>query len=364
MSGDEAKSTSDPRHPRLVQSRLTNTFGKIKVSISSLSDLRDNQIHDGGQPPRNSEARHAKIDLHASRRANLKGPPPPLPSSKRSVVLAAVAAETKDLLPGLLKVTSNAPATGELLKPDTLVPALGSACPKLTKTPIRVVNMDTLDAALDLSYLTASTLTHSSSPPVLVLNMANAKHAGGGWLKGAIAQEEALCYRSSLSFTLKRRFYPMSDRSTIYSPTVVIMRESFLKGHKLLDVGQPGKLPVVSVVSMAALRDPPVQRRVGDGEETYRDSYDRALMRSKIRMILRVAAAKNHRKLVLGALGCGAFGNPRGEVVRLWKEVFAEPEFSGGWWEDVVFAVMDKGAGKESNSNYGVFWRGLDGLEV
>ncbi|KAL8698076.1 MAG: hypothetical protein Q9201_006770 [Fulgogasparrea decipioides] len=145
---------------------------------------------------------------------------------------------------------------------------------------------------------------------------------------------------------------------------VVIMRESFLKGHKLLDVGQPGKLPVVSVVSMAALRDPPVQRRVGDGEETYRDSYDRALMRSKIRMILRVAAAKNHRKLVLGALGCGAFGNPRGEVVRLWKEVFAEPEFSGGWWEDVVFAVMDKGAGKESNSNYGVFWRGLDGLEV
>ncbi|KAL8727424.1 MAG: hypothetical protein Q9181_005723 [Wetmoreana brouardii] len=363
MSGDEAKSALNTKHPRLVQSKLTNAFGNITVFNNTSSGPRDNQVHDGVQPPRNPEAKDTNIDLYAFRRANLKDSPPPLPSSKRSVILAAVAEETKDLLPGLLKVTPNAPATGELLKPDTLVPALGSTCPKLTKTPIRVVNMDTLDAALDLSYLTTSALPHSSSP-VLVLNMANAKHAGGGWLKGAIAQEEALCYRSSLSFTLKRRFYPMSDRSTIYSPTVVIMRESLSKGHKLLDLGQPGKLPVVSVVSMAALRDPPVQRRLGDGEETYRNSYDRALMRSKIRMILRVAAAKNHRKLVLGALGCGAFGNPRGEVVSLWKQVFAEPEFSGGWWEDVVFAVMDKGAGEESNSNYGVFWRSLDGLEV
>lgn len=264
----------------------------------------------------------------------------------------------------MLKVIPDAPATSELVKPDTLFPAFKSDCPNLPKTLVRVIKIDTLDAAIRLSSLTTSTIASSSYPPVLVLNMANAKHAGGGWLKGAMAQEEALCYRSSLCFTLKRRFYPIPDRAVIYSPTVVVMRESLAKGHRLLDLTKPEKLPVISVVSVAAVRDPSVQRRLDDGEESYSNGDDRNLMRSKIRMTLRVAASKGHRKLVLGALGCGAFGNPKGAVVRLWKEVLTEPEFGGGWWEDIVFAVLDDGGGKDSNGNYGVFCRGLDGLEV
>ncbi|KAI4253947.1 MAG: hypothetical protein LQ352_003396 [Teloschistes flavicans] len=358
MSRDGSEPKAERKKPRLVQTKLTSAFGNIKVSGKT------EKVQDGHVSVYDAETKDRKINLYTSRRASFKGPPPPLPTSKRSLLLAAVAEETVEVLPTLLKLTSDAPAAGELLKPDTFVPALASTCPNLNKTAIRVVNMDSLDAAFDLGPLTVSTFVRSASPPVLVLNMANAKYGGGGWLKGAIAQEEALCYRSSLSFTLKHRFYPMSDRSAIYSPTVVVIRESLSKGHSMLDLSKPEELPVVSVVSMAALRDPAVQRRLGDGEEIYSSSNDRELMRSKIRMILRVAAAKGHRKLVLGALGCGAFGNPKTEVLKLWKEVSAEPEFNGGWWEDVVFAVMDNGAGNDSNSNYGVFWRGLNGLEV
>ncbi|KAL8869735.1 MAG: hypothetical protein Q9174_004048 [Haloplaca sp. 1 TL-2023] len=325
---------------RLRQSTLENAFGNVRVS------------------------RNVTVDLHPSRRANLKGPPPPLPSSKCSTLLAAVAAETIAVLPGVLKALPNAQAFGELLKPDTLIPARRSACPELRKTPIRVLNMDTLDAAMTSGSLTSSSLAHSTSPPVLVLNMANAKHPGGGWTSGAIAQEEALCYRSSLPISLKRRFYPMSERSAIYSSRVVVIRENLANGHQMLDLTRPRDLPLVSVVSMAALRDPPVQRSLGNGDEIYVHASDRDTMKAKIRMVLRIATAKHHRKLVLGALGCGAFGNPKNENVRIWKEVFAEPEFNGGWWEGVIFAVMDNGAGRDSNSNYGVFWQGLDGLEV
>ncbi|KAL8715274.1 MAG: hypothetical protein Q9220_001232 [cf. Caloplaca sp. 1 TL-2023] len=343
---------------RLIQSKLTDTFGAFKITSNSSKDTS----HDVNQ--KSKQQVDSQIDLYASRRSNLKSPPS-IPSSKRSVLLAAVAEETRELLPGVLKMTPSTPPTGELLRPDTLVPALRSACPGLrSKTRIRVVNMDTLDAALDISCTTTSLLPGSSAPPVLVLNMANARYAGGGWLKGAIAQEEALCYRSSLSFSLKLRFYPMSDRAAIYSPTVVVIRESLAKGHRLLDLGKPEELPVVSVVSMAAVKDPSIERRLNDGEETYRNSADRELMRSKIRMILRVAVAKGHRKLVLGALGCGAFGNPRCEVVKLWKDVFAEPEFSNGWWEDVVFAILDNGGCQDLDTNYGVFWRELEGLEI
>ncbi|KAL8825567.1 MAG: hypothetical protein Q9170_007747 [Blastenia crenularia] len=353
---------SDPKpKPHLVQSKLTDSLGAFKISASCFPDGKS-QEDDGKR--QTIDSKHAKLDLHTSRRSNFKTRQPRLPSSKRSVLLAAVAEETKDVLPGLLKVVPDTSATGELIKPDMLYPAFKSNCPNLPKTSVRVINIDTLDAAIRLSSLTTSTVASSAYSPVLVLNMANAQHGGGGWLKGAIAQEEALCYRSSLAFTLKRRFYPIPDRAVIYSPTVVVIRESISRGHRLLDLSHPEKLPVVGVISVAAVRDPSVQRRLDTGDETYTNVDDRNLMRSKIKIVLRVAATKGHRKLVLGALGCGAFGNPKNEVVSLWKEALTEPEFSGGWWEDVVFAVLDDGGGKDSDGNFGVFFRGLDGLEI
>ncbi|KAL8747696.1 MAG: hypothetical protein Q9184_007563, partial [Pyrenodesmia sp. 2 TL-2023] len=242
MTRGSDEASAKPQKTQLVQSKLTNILGGIKLSNGSPRTL-DRQAHDEVAERQNTNSRDGRIDLYTSRRANLKAPPS-LPSTKRSVLLAAVAEETKDVLPGLLKLTPDTPPTGELIKPDTLFPAFKSDCPNLPKTRIRVLNIDTLDAAIRLSSLTTSTVAESSTPAVLVLNMANAEHGGGGWLKGAIAQEEALCYRSSLSFTLKRRFYPMPDRSAIYSPTVVVIRESLAKGHRLLDLSHPAKLPV------------------------------------------------------------------------------------------------------------------------
>ncbi|KAI9875691.1 MAG: hypothetical protein M1830_008119 [Pleopsidium flavum] len=193
--------------------------------------------------------------------------------------------------------------------------------------------------------------------------MANAYHAGGGWLKGALAQEESLCYRSSLSFTLKRRFYPLPEISGVYSPSVVVIRKALSQGHGLLDLDKPEELPIVSAVSVAAARDPQVEKD-SRGRERYKRGRDREVMKEKMRVVLRVVAVNGHRRVVLGALGCGAFRNPREEVVGCWKEVLLEGEFAGGWWERIVFAVMDDGGGKSGDGNFGVFSRGLDGLVV
>ena len=192
--------------------------------------------------------------------------------------------------------------------------------------------------------------------------MANAKHGGGGWLRGALAQEESLCYRSSLSFTLKKKFYPLLEEEGIYSPTVVVFRDSLANGHSLLDLSQPQDLSVVSVISVAAVRDPElvVSR---DGEEIYKHGEDRTDMKKKMRVVLRAAGREGHRRIILGALGCGAFGNPNKEVARCWKEVLAEAEFSE-WWESIIFAVMEDGDRKDGDGNYGVFLRELDGMLV
>ncbi|KAL9609216.1 MAG: hypothetical protein Q9167_005993 [Letrouitia subvulpina] len=363
MTEDSSDKNSMPVKGRLVQTKLTSTFFNPRTKSPYFSrDAPKNK------DPSTSYATHSnsdmRLDLCSSRRANLKYPSPPLPTSKRSQLLAAVAAETKSLLPDLIKTIPDAALTSRFYQSHDLLSNPSPPCPGLPKSKVRVVNADTLDTAIALSTPTVETLPSLKEAPVLVLNMANAEHGGGGWLKGALAQEEALCYRSSLSFALKRKFYPIPDRSAIYSPAVVVIRQSLADSHKLLDLAKPEKLPVVSVVSVAAVRNPKLEQVLGTGEQRYGEHKEKELMRDKIRIVLRVACRNRHRRIVLGALGCGAFGNPKAEVVKLWRAVLEEEEFSGGWWEDLVFAVMEEGGSEKSDGNFGVFWRGLNGVEV
>lgn len=276
--------------------------------------------------------------------------------------LVQTAQETKQLLPGILKTLPHAPPNGYLYKPPKPPKLNPKYCPGFPPAEIKVLDADTFDTAIDLGKCERY-MTVRDKRPVCVLNMASARRAGGGWLNGALAQEEALCYRSSLSFTLKLRYYPLQDDQAIYSPTVVIIRNSFQNGHTLLDLTKPEELPVVSVISMAALRVPPLDN--SDPRPKYRNPQDRELMKEKMRIILRIAAFNRHRRLVLGAFGCGAFLNPREEVADCWSEVFVEAEFQGGWWESVCFAVMDDlKEGKDGNGNFGVFYRKLHGTMV
>lgn len=262
-------------------------------------------------------------------------------------------------------------------------------------TRIKVFDTDTFDAAinLDLNYTAAKHLGASFSStagpssqaqdrdqimqdasqttadrahkPVAVLNLASERSAGGGWQNGALAQEEALCYRSSLYLSLHKSYYPLPSLSAIYSPSVLIIRDAMSRNHTLLSPPeQPGNLPVTSVISVAALRHPAL---TADGKK-YKNEGQRAETKRKIRLTLRLAALKGHTKLVLGALGCGVFGNPPKEVAECFLEVMREKEFLGGWWEEIVFAIMDnvKGpnGGKTGVGNYGQFYQVLDGQVV
>ena len=198
----------------------------------------------------------------------------------------------------------------------------------------------------------------SITKPVAVLNLASERHAGGGWQNGAMAQEEALCYRSSLYLSLHKSYYPLPSLSVIYSPSVLIIRSATSAGHTLY-TAPASDLPVTSVISVAALRHPLL---TADGKK-FKDDGQRAETKRKIRVSLRVAASKGHTRLVLGALGCGVFANPPTEVAECFLEVFREKELQGGWWEDIVFAVMDnaKGndGGKDGSGNFGQFYRVL-----
>lgn len=268
--------------------------------------------------------------------------------------LAEIAQEMQTILPGLLLTRPDAEPRGKLYKTGDAPRLDINYCPKLPPTSIRVVPDDTIDAATRLAATSPG-----SKRPVCILNMANAKSAGGGWKHGALAQEEAICYRTSLSCSLKHGFYPLPETGGIFSPRILVIRENMKDGHKLVDLREPKNLPLLSVVSVAAVCLPRTQPD-NQGRQRYVSGADARLMEEKMRVILRIAVRNGHRQIVLGAFGCGAFGNPREEVARMWRSVFADSEFSGGWWQDVVFAVMDDQRGP----NFLAFQKVLDGLKV
>lgn len=270
-----------------------------------------------------------------------------------------IAKETVKVLPGILKNLPTKP-DGYKWTPVEIRRLDPKYCPNLNGQ-VQVVNGDTFDTAIRFDELFPRK-NPINTKPVCVLNMASAIWAGGGFRNGSLAQEEELCYRSSLIFTLKLRFYPMKDLEAIYSPTVVIIRKGIKKDYELLDLKKPRSLPVVSVISMAALYNPGLWWPAS-GPPTYEDPADREIMKEKMRVILRMAAHNKHRRLVLGALGCGAFNNPREEVANCWAEVLKEKEFRG-WWETIAFAIVPPPPSLRERSNLEIFEEVLDGLSI
>ena len=65
-----------------------------------------------------------------------------------------------------------------------------------------------------------------------------------------------------------------------------------------------------------------------------------AVFYARVRAVLHAAREEKVETLVLGAFGCGAFGNPPADVARLFAEVLASDEFRGAL-ALVVFAIVD-----------------------
>lgn len=300
-----------------------------------------------GNPPKK---RQAVLSMNEGQLTTKRGLVNPQASDDpRRAPLKEIAAETISLLPGLLATRPDVSTEGRLCNAADVLDF--KYCPGLQPIKVQVISSDTIDAALGI-------INSKYSKPC-ILNMANATSAGGGFKHGALAQEEALCYRTSLYRTLKIKHYPLGDKEGIYSPDVIVIRESIKNGHGLVDLREPKNLAVISVVSVAAVCQPSIASTVS-GTKKYSNDADRRLMKEKIRLMLRTAIRHKHTQLVLGAFGCGAFGNPREEVANMFVKVLLEKEFQGGWWEDVVFAVLDDGRGP----NFKVFHDALDRLVV
>lgn len=191
------------------------------------------------------------------------------------------------------------------------------------KPTIEVVNETTAQAA--------ARLIDKGKTDAVALNFASARSVGGGFLAGAVAQEEDLCRCSGLYACTKNKplFYnanimcshSLYTDGIIYSPKV-----PFFRDEHCLFLEKPFLLSIISAPAPNNRSD-----QEHDDEEVYATLHYRA---SKI---LQVAKQHNHKTIILGAWGCGAFGNNPDIVANIFMDVLKDiPAF-----EYVCFAVYD-----------------------
>jgi uncharacterized protein (TIGR02452 family) len=167
------------------------------------------------------------------------------------------------------------------------------------------------------------------------LNFASARHPGGGFLGGARAQEESLARASGLYTCLAGNdMYalhnalrdPLYTDYVIYSPDVPVFR------------GDDGTL-LHTPYLCAFLTSAAVNAKVALELDRSRRAEINKAMSGRICKVLAVAVAQGHDVVILGAWGCGVFGNDCQEIA----ELFSQALTTGfrGIFSRVVFAVVD-----------------------
>ena len=171
---------------------------------------------------------------------------------------------------------------------------------------------------------------------VLVMNFANAHRPGGGFLNGAKAQEEALCrcstlYKSISSDKAMEMYdYNNKAKNPLDSDYMLLSRDVMVfRDVKCNLLAEPYS---VSVVTVPAPNRYGRASSLGEGEVLL-------CMKNRLRKMLFMAAREGYRSLVLGAWGCGAFGNDTKEVARTFHELFFDEGFDE-FFEVVCFAIL------------------------
>ncbi|MFE1591201.1 TIGR02452 family protein [Nocardia sp. NPDC058705] len=179
---------------------------------------------------------------------------------------------------------------------------------------------------------------------VAVLNFASARNPGGGYLRGARAQEEDLCRHALLYSSLVQApdYYAAHRASSdlhyshrvILSPDVPVIRDD--------QGGLAAPFPVTFLTSPAPNFTQLARRS---------DMVDvREVLVQRAERVVAVAARHEVRVLVLGAWGCGVFGNNPAEVA----DAFAAAlDRWGAAFDRVVFAVWDRGLVSANRAAFG-----------
>lgn len=203
---------------------------------------------------------------------------------------------------------------------------------------IEVTNETTLHAA--------KRLLDSGAEKVIALNFASARHAGGGFINGAMAQEESIAYSSGLypAINQMKEMYDHNNNQRtglysdymIYSPNIPVFRND---KYQLID--DPYCLSVITspAVNAGIVRERESEPAINQIAFT---------MQRRIEKILSIAVLNSYDTIVLGAFGCGVFKNNPKDVAKWFKKAIEMNPKLKNQFKKIVFAVLDTTPGKQT----------------
>jgi len=201
------------------------------------------------------------------------------------------------------------------------------------KTTISVVNQTTMEALCEMKNGRTG-----------CLNFASARNPGGGFLTGALAQEESLAAASSLylsqlkcmamyEYNRSRKTSLYSDYM-IYSPDVVFIKDD--NGCLLANPYRADVLTSPAVNVSAIKQNNPSELALV--EQT---------MLTRIDKLLAVFVKHEVQNLVLGAWGCGVFQNNPHDVARYFARYLTGNGKYASHFTQIVFAIYDRSRSQE-----------------
>ena len=191
----------------------------------------------------------------------------------------------------------------------------------------------------DLDSVSAIFKHHSNK--TAVLNFASFKNPGGKFLNGARAQEECLCHESNL-YNILSQF-----QNNFYTPNLKCLNRSLYQNKALysedvlfLHNKQEMKC---DVITCAAPNYKAAHRFQG---VTPQENFN--VLDSRIKFIIDIAEEQQVETLILGAFGCGVFGQDPRDVTKLFRKHLHKTNYI----HNVIFAIPNS-----NNANYFIFKR-------
>lgn len=212
------------------------------------------------------------------------------------------------------------------------IPKTANKMQRNTSCFIHVENVDTLEAALKMKSLRL---------PPIVLNFANPFTPGGGVRRGAKAQEETLCLRSSLLESLESsqglQYYNYNRDNKTFAASDAILITPYVEVIKDTNFQFLQESRIVSVITCAAPLVSPFSHRLED----YSAEDMESLLYQRIQGIVATIITHGYTHVVFGAWGCGAFCNDPSIIAKLFRRVLDEVN-ADNYFDEICFAILSK----------------------
>ena len=162
-----------------------------------------------------------------------------------------------------------------------------------------------------------------------ILNFSSYKNPGGMFYEGSKAQEECLCHESYLYNVLKEidNFYTWNKKNlnkalyknrAIYSPNVRFVRDEESVRVDVLTCASPNF-------------------KAANKYQNVTKEENHEVLKNRIKFIKNICENHEVKTLILGAYGCGVFGQDPYEVALLFQTIFTNSEI-----ENIYYAVPDE----------------------